>query len=84
MRQDLTSCAYFSRQPMNDYCTRWSPTIFLAVDCRTCSEFRERCAEHTKNNNPSNPNRFDGWSPETAERYLIDGQTLKAEVEHGK
>lgn len=95
MRQSLTDCAFFRREAINDYCVRFYPTIFLAVDCYSCSMYNQKRAEHTQADPKSinlghlgfsaaNPNEADGWSPETAERYVIDVQTLKQVQEHGK
>lgn len=49
MRQSLTDCAFFRREATNDYCARFQPTIFLAVDCYSCSMYNPKRAEHTLN-----------------------------------
>lgn len=84
MRQSLTDCVSFRREATNDYCVRFYPTIFLAVDCYSCSMYKQKSAEHTPDD-PKSIHQGDlGFSEANPNGQIVVPETLKEEVEHGK
>lgn len=84
MRQSLTDCAFFRREATNDYCVRFYPTIFLAVDCYSCSMYKQKSAEHS----PSDPKSINlehlGLSAANPNGGIAVPETLKEEADYGK